>query len=153
MDVIIKCGGYDYAEVLAAHARRLNVRRLPWPLPPCYDIMSDALVWFDEAYLPWMPVELVWALRPLWHYRTGLIIGEPRPYREWWDLGRRLFPLWRGFRPGRCQRSLWLAKLYRGGRAEGDRSLDELEAWLSAEVERGRVIVEQVGGDPCGASP
>jgi hypothetical protein len=109
------------AEVFPRYARRLNLRRFRIPLfPPGYDLWADALKWIDESPpWPWRdPPELVDGLRALFHYRTGLILGDVRPYGGIWELGRRLFPCWVGFHPSRCRRSRQLARFYRALRLE-----------------------------------
>jgi hypothetical protein len=116
----------ECAEVLRRYARRLNLRRFRIPLlPPFYHLFADALVWLDEEpSWPWRgPFELSNALRPLFYYRTGLILGDVRPYGRIWELGRRLFPCWAGFHPSRCCRSRRLARLYRSARLEAHRTL------------------------------
>ena len=91
-------------EVLLRHARRLNGRWWRWPfIGPEYHLFADALFWADEAPAWWRLWDLENALRLLWHYRTGLIIGEKRPGVELWELGKRLFPGWVGFHPSRSQ--------------------------------------------------
>jgi hypothetical protein len=115
------------AELFPRYARRLNLRRFRVPFfPPGYDLWADALKWLDESPIcwPWRdPPELVEALRVLWHYRTGLILGDVRPYAGCWELGRRLFPCWVGFHPSRCRRSRRLARFYRAIRLETWRGL------------------------------
>ena len=70
---------------LRRNARKLNRRRWRWAFfGPGYHLFADALFWIDESP-PW-----TWggdsnfenALRLLWHYRTGLILGEVRPYGD-----------------------------------------------------------------------
>src|SRR5579872_6301718 len=110
------------AEVMPRYTRRLNLRRFRIPLlPPFYDLLADALIWPEEApFWPWPsgrdPPELVDGLRVLFYYRTGLILGDVRPYARIWELGQRLFPCWVGFHPSRCRRSRRLARSYRSAR-------------------------------------
>ena len=103
----------DYAEAegesledqLRRHAHILNARRWRWPfVGPEYHLFADALFWADEAP-PWSGLRQAEdPLRILWHYRTGLIMGEPRPFGELWELGLQLFPRWVGFHPSRRAR-------------------------------------------------
>jgi len=100
-------------EVLRLHAARLNSRWWRWPfVGPEYHLFADALRWADE-YPPWWGLsELENALRYLWHYRTGLILGEARKGIELWDLGKQLFPHWVGFHPSRCRRVIPYVTIY-----------------------------------------
>jgi hypothetical protein len=78
---------------------------------PFRDLLADGLIWRDET-ITTTPFEVISALRFVWHYRTGLIIGEQRRFSETWQLARALFPHWVGFRPDRCGPSVELAQLY-----------------------------------------
>jgi hypothetical protein len=114
---------------LRRHASYINARRWRWPLlGPSYHLLADALVWIDEKP-PWAkklrPAED--ALRCLWHHRTGLILGEERPFGELWELGRRLFPEWVGFHASRCTPSRKLQVFYRAKRIAADRCLRQVE--------------------------
>jgi hypothetical protein len=118
----------ECAAVLRGCARRLNLRRFRIPLLlPYYHLLADALIWLDEdPPWPWrISFELSNALRPLFYYRTGLILGDVRPYGRIWELGRRLFPCWVGFHPSRCRRDRRLARLYRSARLEAHRTLHQ----------------------------
>ena len=91
-------------EVFRRHARLLNARWWRWPLlEPSYHLFADALVWADELPFRWRRLGIDHVLRPLWHYRMGLILGETRRFVELWELGKRLFPHWIGFHPSRCR--------------------------------------------------
>jgi hypothetical protein len=115
-------------EVLRRHARRLNARWWRWPLVrPIYHVFADALFWIDEAPIWWGLPELENPLRCLWHYRTGLILGEARPFGELWELGKRLFPHWVGFHPSRCRPTRRYLVIYRVGQIALARCLSEAE--------------------------
>jgi hypothetical protein len=119
----------DFVESdLRRYAPRLNARWWRWPLlDPTYRLLADALYWMDEAP-PWGGLRRAEnALRLLWHYRTGLILGEPRPFAEYWELGKRLFPRWVGFYPARCRPLRHYKILYRAGRIASSKCLAELE--------------------------
>jgi len=77
--------------------------------------MSDALMWTDET-ISSTPIEVIWALRFVRHYRTGLILGVARPHSEFWQLACDLFPHWVGFLPSRCELSPRLAEIYHASR-------------------------------------
>lgn len=137
-------GGYNpgmsetewLADELRRNARALNARRRRWPLSgPSYYILADALAWADEAP-PW-PLSKIRgaenALRCLWHYRTGLILGEERPFAELWELAVQLFPRWVGFHPSRRLPSRRFRLIFRAGRRASARWLVELER----EIDRG----------------
>lgn len=116
--------------VLRRHARRLNARWWRWPfLEPSYHVLADALYWADEAPpWPWARLrEAENALRCLWYFRTGLILGEERPFAELWELGKQLFPLWVGFDPSRCRPNRRYQIIYRAGRMVVSRCMNELE--------------------------
>src|SRR4051812_39659327 len=98
----------------ATHLDSIRGRR--WFARPFHDVMSDALVWPGETTRS-TPVRLIWALRPLFHHRTGLILGEQWRFAEEWQFGLSLFPRWVGFHPSRCQPSSRLAQIYRAGAA------------------------------------
>jgi hypothetical protein len=117
-----------FEPILRQHARRLNARWWRWPLlMPTYHLLADALFWADEVAFWWKRGELEDALRYLWHYRTGLILGEARPGAEVWKFGKRLFPKWVGFHPSRCRPNRRYLVIYRAGRIASSRCLAELE--------------------------
>src|SRR5688572_13853330 len=93
---------FDPYRELAKYADHLNgIRRPRWFARPFYEIMSGALIWTDERTRQ-TPVEVVWALRFLWAYRTSLMLNEPREeIGEYWQFGVSTFPEWVGFRPER----------------------------------------------------
>lgn len=71
----------------------LNEACLPSPHPKVlFDITSETLIWSDEiTNVP--SVELIWALKPLFVYRTGLILQKPSvDSRPIWEFGLSLFP-------------------------------------------------------------
>jgi hypothetical protein len=89
-------------------------------------MLADALIWLDEQWpLLDLPFEVISTMRTLFHYRTGLILGEPRRGRGCWEMGKRLFPRWVGFHPSRCKPSRWRTALYRAASAEAIRQLEE----------------------------
>lgn len=118
----------ELAATLRKHARRLNVRRRPFLLSfPTYDLMTGGLIWTDE--IPFRgPVQLVHALRPLWHFRTGLMFGEHWDGSGYWELGLRMFPHWVGFHPSRRRLTPWRQWLFREGKADTNRICAEVEA-------------------------
>ncbi len=106
-------------DTLRQWARHLDGIREPGvAAEPFVDVMSDALVWTDET-ISSTPTEVIWALRFVRHYRTGLILGVARPHSEFWQLARDLFPHWVGFLPSRCELSPRLAEIYNTSRKRG----------------------------------
>jgi hypothetical protein len=105
-------------DTLREWATHLDGIRTPGSREPFVDAMSDALVWPDETDSS-TPMEVIWALRFVRHYRTGLILGEARPHAEFWQLARELFPHWVGFLPSRCELSPRLAEIYHASRKRG----------------------------------
>ena len=78
-----------------------------------YDMMAGALWWSDERP-DFDEPEYHWCLRPLFRYRTTLILGEPdQRYEHLWEQAKRLFPAWPGFDAERCRDDVQLARLYR----------------------------------------
>lgn len=102
-------------ETLRQWANHLDSIRQATIAEPFVDCMSDALVWRDETNSS-IPTRVIWALRFVFHHRTGLILGEQRPYADFWQLGREQFPHWVGFLPSRCGPSSRLAEIYRAAR-------------------------------------
>jgi hypothetical protein len=114
--------------VLRYHARRLNGRNWHWPLlQPSFHTFAGALCWLDEYPVWWRLSELKNALRFLWHYRTGLMLGENREWGEFWELGLRLFPRWVGFHASRrcLTRRNWI--IYRAGHIATIRCVKQME--------------------------
>jgi len=118
---------FDFAKVLTAHAEHLNQICTPDPSASVfYELMSGALIWSDERDAS--PFEVVSALRAIFAYRTGLIIGKPRPELEpLWQHALSLFPQWIGFRPDRRQPTTELLAAYRRGRARVRQCLRTLD--------------------------
>lgn len=81
-------------------AKLLNDLPVDPAMQPGYDVMSDGLIWRDEAPLDHPPRER-WEIRSLWRHRTCLIMGESSDHAHLWTLGLRLFPDWPGFLPDR----------------------------------------------------
>jgi hypothetical protein len=122
--------------ILRQYAAQLNARSWRWPfLSPTYHTLADALYWIDEAPpWPWWKLRGAdGALRCLWHYRTGLIIGETRPFEKFWTLGKRLFPKWVGFHPSRCQPLHQYKVIYRAGHTATVRCLVDLKRQIEEQ--------------------
>jgi hypothetical protein len=121
-------------EVLRHYAHRLNRRSWRWPLlGPSYHQFADALFWLDELPPWWHLSDLENALRFLWYFRTGLMLGESREWGDLWELGRRLFPRWVGFHPSRCQPVRRHIVICRAGRIATSRCIDEMERLIDLE--------------------
>jgi hypothetical protein len=110
---------FDPIRTLEEYAGHLNGICRPRLLgAPYYEIMSGALVWTDETRLLFRrtPVTVIWALRPLWAYRTSLMLDKPRDeLAEYWRFGLAHFPRWVGFRPARRRATPTLLAIYRRG--------------------------------------
>ena len=98
-------------KTLRLWAEHLDGITEPRVVQPFRDILTDGLIWRDET-IESTPTEVIWALRLVWHHRTGIIIGEQRRYADTWQLARELFPHWVGFHPDRCRPSAELIDLY-----------------------------------------
>jgi hypothetical protein len=118
----------DPVAVFRHYANALNARSWRWPLlGPSYHLFADALYWIDEAPPLSKLRKAENALRFLWHFRTGLIMGEEREGAELWQLGKQLFPLWVGFHPSRCAPLRQYKIVYRAGRMATAKCLADLE--------------------------
>jgi hypothetical protein len=119
---------FDPVSTLTDYAGRLNSIRWPaWRPKVVYDMMSGALVWSDETDVN-MPVEVIWALRPIVAYRTCLMLSRPRgELASMWELGLSLFPKWVGFRRGRRRAAPKLLQIYRSGEVGLKKCLREIE--------------------------
>jgi hypothetical protein len=107
---------FDPFQTLADHAEHLNAICSPaWRPKVDYELMSGSLVWSDETNRH-TPIEVIWALRFIFAYRTGLILNKPREeFKAIWDHARSLFPKWVGFRAERSQPTAELLDIYRAG--------------------------------------
>jgi hypothetical protein len=121
----------DYSE----HLNRINRPR--WFGWAFYDMLSGALVWTDECkrWRQRTPVEVVWALRSLWAYRTSLMLDEPREELvEYWRFGLQHFPDWVGFRPNRRRPTKRLLRIYRRVDVETRKCVRNLEKALDGSA-------------------
>lgn len=117
----------DPIQVFERHANHLNGICEPARTPKVfYDMFSGGLVWSDETCDD-TPFEMINALRFLFAYRTGLMLGQANPELEgYWQRANELFPDWVGFLPERRQPNSHLLEIYR----EGERQLDAcLKNW------------------------
>jgi len=89
-----------------------------------YDMLAGALWWSDER--PDFPqAEDHWCLRPVFRFRTTLILELPEmQFLPYWEEARKQFPKWPGFAVERCSPSVELAELYEQKSALGLLSLD-----------------------------
>jgi hypothetical protein len=112
-----KAHAFDPFRELTTHAQHLNSITQARPdAAPFYEMMSGALVWPDET-TDETPTTVIWALRPVWAYRTGAMFDEPRDdCLAIWSHARSCFPTWVGFRPERSVATDSLARIYRDGR-------------------------------------
>ena len=107
----------DLIGLLRSHAGRLEKISRPSPSATAfYEVMSGGLVWTDEKIQD-VPTEVIWALRPLWAYRSSVICGVPaEKWRPYWDICLSLFPHWIGFLPERMKPSPELLEILKSGR-------------------------------------
>jgi hypothetical protein len=94
-----------------------------------YEWLSGGLVWTDEIPDPRnVSASLSEVLRPLFRYRTTMILGSPDvQYHGYWCQACELFPAWPGFLPERRApelRELYLS-LSTKAATEIDKLLDE----------------------------
>ena len=111
---------------LQPYVARLNA--LSEPLPSAtvfYEVMSGGLVWSDEVIRD-VPTPVIWALRPLFAYRTSLILGTPQvKWSSYWNACFAMFPSWIGFRPERSVATPELLRVLKKGEKRLDRCLKE----------------------------
>jgi hypothetical protein len=112
---------------LAIFATHLNAIRTADPgAKPFYELMSGALVWPDETNSS-TPVEVVWALRQLWAYRTYLMLNKNASVNTVWQKCVTLFPNWIGFLPERRTATPELLAEYRRGNVSTESCLRQLD--------------------------
>lgn len=81
-------------------------------------MMADALWWSAERP-NFQNAEDHWCLRPLFRYRTSVILEAPEEaYQTFWERGLQLFRNWPGFDPERRQSSEGLKAFCRRKYAE-----------------------------------
>lgn len=121
----------DPIRALAEYAEQLNAISSPAESPRVsYENMSGGLVWSDETNRE-MPVEVIWALRGIWAYRTSLMLGSPRDeLKDIWEQAQSLIPKWVGFRMERRQSTPELLAVYRRGVVTLKKCLRDLEQKL-----------------------
>jgi hypothetical protein len=115
-------------EPLRLQASRLNKISKPDPAAtPFYEVMSGGLVWTDEATGD-LPTELIWALRPLFAYRSSVIAGAPsEKWRPYWAGCIAMFPGWIGFLKERSEATPELLRILKKGEKRLDRCLKSQE--------------------------
>lgn len=92
-----------------------------------YEIMSGGLVWTDET-VGGLPTKVIWALRPLYAFRTSLIVGAPsEKWRPYWETCVAIFPKWIGFREERSHATPELLRILSKGKKTLDRCLKTLK--------------------------
>jgi hypothetical protein len=114
-----ECQKFDPSHVLNANAEHLNAINAPQASPTIfYDMLSGGLVWSDETDKS-TPTKVIWALRPIFAYRTGLILDRPRDeFKGHWEHAMSLFPKWVGFQTERRQPTPELLAIFRRGEVE-----------------------------------
>jgi hypothetical protein len=117
-------------ERAAGHIRAMN--QLDPSAQPSFELLSGALIWSDERKLD--SFDAVCALRPVWNYRTGLLLGEPPArFEAAWSRAKELFPEWIGFDPSRCTPTPELTALARKLQSKGDREIDKCDRLMRRE--------------------
>src|SRR5438132_612508 len=110
--------------------------------------MSGGLIWTDETNAT-TPVEVIWALRYLVAYRTGLLLNESRDeFRLLWEHARSLFLQWVGFRPERLQPTPELLKIYRDGNVSLKWCLRKIEREMDRRSSSGNGTASPGGTSP-----
>lgn len=123
----------EIVEQLRFSATHLNSLREVVATSPIYDMMADSLNWADETTHD-TPIETVWALRAVRHYRTSLMLGSPaEKYIAVWDAAVKLFPNWVGFMTSRCQPDNHLAQIFSAAKAKADAEIDKLERLIDSD--------------------
>ncbi|MCW5768992.1 MAG: hypothetical protein KIT19_09930 [Phycisphaeraceae bacterium] len=96
-------------EALAPFVRDLRAKP---DAEPQYCILSDAVVWIDEAPFYDVKPSKWWYIRLVWDCRTKLVLGREIDQPEVWAAAHRCFPEWIGFMPERCEPTDELRALY-----------------------------------------
>src|SRR6266852_1600062 len=119
--------------MLTQYAEHLNAINTPAKSPRIfYEIMSGGLVWTDETDQT-TPVEVIWTIRFLVAYRTGLILNKPRDeFNPIWEHALSLFPQWVGFRPESRRKTPQLLEIYRRGDVSLRKCVRDLEREMDA---------------------
>ncbi len=107
----------DLGEIQSV-AREINACARAKPLASGFrDMMADGWVWTDEAPEGKNSFDAINVLRPVWNYRTSLIVGEPDiRCKNYWDAGLKHFPDWIGFDRRRSLPTVLLAERIRSQR-------------------------------------
>ncbi len=96
---------------LAAIAKEMEALRESSLATVRYELLSDSLIWSDELPIKTnLPTD---CLRPVFRYRTSLILGAPDiAYQIFWAQAQKSFPNWIGFSSKRTSQDADLARLY-----------------------------------------
>lgn len=86
---------------------------------PVYCILSNAVVWLDEAPFYDVKPSKWWYIRLVWDCRTKLVLGQEIDQPDVWAAARRCFPEWIGFMPERCEPTDSLRTTYQRVMREG----------------------------------
>lgn len=88
-----------------------------------YDMMADGAWWSDETPKEF---EAVSALRMVVRHRTCVICGIESPFGEAWDIAKKLFPEWVGFREERCRPSAEVVEQIKAMLVKGKREVEKM---------------------------
>jgi len=109
-----------------------------------YDMMAGALWWSDERP-DCFETEDNWCLRPVFRYRTSMILGAPEaPCLPYWEAARKHFPDWPGFAPERCSPDSELPALYHKQKAVVLLSIDLVSILCHLEEEFGAGVPSRI---------
>ncbi len=114
----------------AVGARQVRALRHDPRAVPEYEMLSDALLWWDDEFPPRLSMEDINALRRVLHHRTTLIersCGGDPGWAQAWSQVERNFPDWPGLRPERSDPAL--ADELERGRARALRECEALKRW------------------------
>ena len=120
---------FEYCEPrLRAGAAVLNGIITPNPdAELSYCLLAAAVHWSDEAPIELVGVHVIHGLRPVFHHRTRMMLGEDSGHRDIWRFAQTLFPAWIGFAPERCNPPPYVMEQVRAELARGAREIRKLD--------------------------
>lgn len=135
---------HDWNERFAAAIRELNALAKSADATVNYCMLAGALYWSDELPRSSTDDSLL-LFRSLVNYRTGMIIGEPKPEGlTFWHWAQGAFPNWPGFDADRCKPDETLAAFYRRSDITAMFSFDLQEVFCALDKQFNEMVPRRV---------